>query len=315
MSLQQKTNLAYGLTQALIPTYPNPIIANRVPGTTDFAQLATVWIIPTINAAYMLTSAANNVATWTILSNGGGGGVFTSLTVTPGPISLTGTTTINTAGAAATTIGTGGTGAVNIGNATGNTAVTGAISVSGSYTSTNGDITLTNGTLTAGGDIVCGTNLTVEDDINVTSGNIEVAAGDITADIGDIIATAGAVNAGTSMSAGTTITAGTGISTTVGNIVADAGNITATLGGITANAGNIIATLGDLRAGGNLELLGAGSQIVFAPGPVITSGAGAPAGVAPQGSLYLRTNGAGVNERAYIATDSIGGWTAIVTAT
>ena len=49
--------------------------------------------------------------------------------------------------------------------------------------------------------------------------------------------------------------------------------------------------------------------------PTITSGSGAPASSQPKGSLYLRTDGTTTNDRSYIATDSIGGWTAIITAT
>lgn len=47
--------------------------------------------------------------------------------------------------------------------------------------------------------------------------------------------------------------------------------------------------------------------------PTITSGAGAPGSSQPKGSLYLRTDGSGVNDRMYVATDSIGAWTAVVT--
>ena len=42
-------------------------------------------------------------------------------------------------------------------------------------------------------------------------------------------------------------------------------------------------------------------------------GSGAPTLVAAKGSLYLRSDGGGVNDRAYIATDAAGTWTAIVT--
>lgn len=48
-------------------------------------------------------------------------------------------------------------------------------------------------------------------------------------------------------------------------------------------------------------------------GPTITSGSGAPASSQPKGSLYLRTDGSGTNDRMYVATDSAGTWTAVVT--
>lgn len=57
----------------------------------------------------------------------------------------------------------------------------------------------------------------------------------------------------------------------------------------------------------------AASFTVASGGPTITSGSGAPGSTQPKGSLYLRTDGSGANDRAYIATDSAGTWTAIVT--
>jgi hypothetical protein len=42
-------------------------------------------------------------------------------------------------------------------------------------------------------------------------------------------------------------------------------------------------------------------------------GSGAPTVAAAKGSLYIRTDGSGVNDRAYIATNGTGTWTAIVT--
>lgn len=46
----------------------------------------------------------------------------------------------------------------------------------------------------------------------------------------------------------------------------------------------------------------------------IVGGTGAPTLSLPQGSLYLRTDGTTTNDRAYIATDAVGGWTALTTA-
>ena len=49
-------------------------------------------------------------------------------------------------------------------------------------------------------------------------------------------------------------------------------------------------------------------------GPTIISGSGAPSVSLPKGSLYLRTDGTTTNDRAFIAKDSAGTWTAITTA-
>lgn len=55
------------------------------------------------------------------------------------------------------------------------------------------------------------------------------------------------------------------------------------------------------------------SVTIGSGGPTITSGSGAPGASQPKGSLYLRKDGTGVNDRVYIATDSSGAWTPIVT--
>ena len=223
MGVNSNVNTLYGLQQPFVLGAPTPIISDREPSINDKPAVGTMWItqqqVPVI---FILASVVASNAIWVPVA--GGGAIEESITVTTGPNSISGITTINTTTANPTTIGTGGTGAVILGNATGNT------------------------TIGAGS-------------LNVTSGNI-----------------------------------------------------TATLGSITANAGNIIATVGDVRAGGNVDLLNGGSSIGFAAGPLIIAGAGAPVGVAPQGSLYLRTNGVDGTSRAYIAVDGAGTWTAIQTA-
>lgn len=50
-----------------------------------------------------------------------------------------------------------------------------------------------------------------------------------------------------------------------------------------------------------------------ASGPDVYVGSGAPTVSAAKGSLYLRTDGSTTNDRAYIATNSSGTWTAITT--
>jgi hypothetical protein len=121
--------VGYGLNVALPNLSPNPIQANRAPVGADKGYLpGTLWIYKAANAPYILTSVVNNVANWQLLTVSGSAGVFSSLTVTPGPISLTGATVINNTGAANTAIGTGtNTGVLALGN-TGNagTSIEGA---------------------------------------------------------------------------------------------------------------------------------------------------------------------------------------------
>lgn len=317
MAGRQYQNVSYGLNQPFNVESPSPVIAKRDPTASDFAMLTTIWTNTVTNTIWILASISNNAAHWVEVEAGGGAGIFASLTVVPGPISLTGTTTINTAGAATTTIGTGGTGAVNIGNATGNTGVTGALNVSGNIASTTGNISAVLGSLNAGTTVTAGTGITS------TAGNIVASAGNITATLGNISATAGSLNAGT------TVTAGTGITSTAGNIVATAGQVnaatsmtagtTVTAGtGITATTGNIVASTGNITATlGNVTLGAATATFVFGNGVSIHSGTGDPNGVvtAAEGSLYLNTNGTGVGDRAWINTNSGTTWTAITTAT
>ena len=143
MSNRQPQNSLYGFPSPLSNQANPPIVSLRTPTTTDWAPIGSLWIYTTGNAAYVLVSIVANVATWNLLEAGGSSGIFSSLTVTPGPISLTGTTSINITGAGVTTIGTGGTGAVNIGNATGNVAVTGKLTASTGLAATTGGITAT----------------------------------------------------------------------------------------------------------------------------------------------------------------------------
>ena len=61
----------------------------------------------------------------------------------------------------------------------------------------------------------------------------------------------------------------------------------------------------------------AGGKVVDTLGasgaPALCIGSGAPTLSAPQGSLYLRTDGTTTNDRAYINTDGSTTWTALTT--
>lgn len=55
-------------------------------------------------------------------------------------------------------------------------------------------------------------------------------------------------------------------------------------------------------------------EIRLKEGPCIISGSGVPSLSAPQGSLYMRTDGTTTNDRAYINTDGGTTWTSVTTA-
>ncbi|HTJ49056.1 MAG TPA: hypothetical protein VL443_06335 [Cyclobacteriaceae bacterium] len=121
MAHQYINQVGYGLSDALPVLAAKPIKANRAPLTSDTGyQIGQIWCYAVTSAVYILVSVANNAATWILVAPGGGAGVFTSLTVNPGPTNLTGvltqlgTANINATGTAVTTIGSSAGGAVNI---------------------------------------------------------------------------------------------------------------------------------------------------------------------------------------------------------
>lgn len=72
-----------------------------------------------------------------------------------------------------------------------------------------------------------------------------------------------------------------------------------------------VVLTGTLTAGGLLTT----ALQVCTSGPLVYSGSGAPSiSAAVKGSLYLRSDGSNTANRAYIATDTAGNWTALSTA-
>ena len=72
---------------------------------------------------------------------------------------------------------------------------------------------------------------------------------------------------------------------------------------------NVCAGTATPAAGSTAARLLFGTTAAFG----IYYGSGAPTVVAAKGSLYLRSDGTGVNDRMYVATDGAGTWTAVVT--
>jgi hypothetical protein len=85
---QTNVQYAYGIGDALITLAPRPIIAQRDPTTSDFAQLGTSWINEATATAWILASITSNSASWTT-SPASGSGNFTSVTVNPGDVDVT----------------------------------------------------------------------------------------------------------------------------------------------------------------------------------------------------------------------------------
>jgi uncharacterized membrane protein len=173
--------------------YQNPPIVNayRAPTVNDIYIIGTRWTDNSVVPPVIYTTTGNGV--W----NSSSAASFTSLTVTGqstlAATNIVGTTNINTSGAAVSTLGTGGTGAVNIGNATGNTTVTGSITASGNII-INGAATqlrvhggavtdfIGSATLAAGTVTIANTNIAATDRIFIqrSSANASVTLGELT---------------------------------------------------------------------------------------------------------------------------------------
>lgn len=191
MSVQIPSNLVYGFNQALTEAFPPPIISLRNPTTSDKTQIGRGWINTSANDAFVLTSIVNNSATW--INVGGGGGTFTSLTVTPGPTNITGITNINVTGGVGfiTNIGSvGGTpGNTNISGQEINLASVADITLDGAAdTNVWAGANVNIGTFTATA-VNIGTGNTCPINIGNTTGNTAVT-GELTAS-GNIVSTGG----------------------------------------------------------------------------------------------------------------------------
>lgn len=165
---------------------------------------------------------------------------------------------------------------------TGLTVTTGGITSTGTIANT-GAITATT-SITSGTSVVSGTTMTCGTGLTVTTGGITSTG---------TIANTGAITATT------TITAGTNLAATAGSVTAGT-TVTATLGNITATNGDFVCTAATKGFRFNTT------------GPKIVSGAGSPDAsvTAPQGSIYLRTDGA-ADTILYVNTDGTTAWTAL----
>lgn len=242
----QPQRIAYGQSQPLLSVFNPPILSNRAPTVNDRKAIGQIWVTKATNTAYIETSVVNNAAAWTIIA-GAGASIFTSLTVTPGPISLTGvltqlgTANINTSGAASSNIGTGSnSGTVSIGNASST-----AVSILGPVNINNAGSQITNIGVAGTGAVNLG-NAT--GNVTIPAGNLVATLGNITASAGNIAATLGSVTAGTTLTA------------TLGNITATNGNLN------LAHIGNKLlittAASGTNASAGTTAAMAAGTIVV-----------------------------------------------------
>lgn len=288
---------------------------NSVPTTNDHNfPVPTVWNYPNSNRAWILTSKPQNVANWRLLvsstSNvlslqGNSGGAITATSAglinvvgDASTISISGNSGTNTLTASATFA------AYSAPNLTLNVPGT----VTPFMTVTSGGLVMfpqAEGTTPNNG-VIIGSQLTILPENFLKIGDVETG----TTAVLDVTTVASA-------SLGLTSTTGdAGINMNASGVRgyqlfarrADALFAIVTSGPgdlLTINASGLVNVPAQIAS----PLITAGAS----GAPTITSGTGAPSTSRPKGSLYLRTDGSGVNDRAYIATDAVGTWTAVVT--
>jgi hypothetical protein len=281
MSNQQNSAVAYSLGKGpLSKIFPPPIVAKRAPTVNDIGyQLGQEWVWPG-NGIWFLEQVVAGAATW--LNVAGGAGIFTSLTVNPGPTNLS----------------TVGNGAVTIGNATNTGAIT--LSVGTGNLAINGN----------------GNTIGIGADAAANTINIGNNTGATTVNINGGTAGAGAILIGTTAN---NVPVSIGSSTGLSLITINGGTAGVTVG---TNAVDHPVSVGSVTGASATTIRGGTSGVtltapfVALPGPVyIYTGAGAPGnGLALHvGDLYINTTAASAVTRMYIAT-GVGAWTNITCA-
>lgn len=92
------------LGTALGKVWHPPVVAKKAPTVANKLPVATTWVDTVLNDVYFNSGYRNGEPVW--INAGGGSGVFSSLTVNPGPTVLMGDVTTNGATFGATTSGT-----------------------------------------------------------------------------------------------------------------------------------------------------------------------------------------------------------------
>ena len=258
MSNITRANVSYALNQPLNLDAPYPIVAKRDPGTADKAPIGQEWVNTTANTVFFLTSVANNAANWVNIS--GGAGVFSSLTVNPGPTNLS----------------TVGVGAVSIGNAANTSAVT--------ITSGTGGVAIVGGgnTISIGNDAAANT-------VNIGS-NTGAAATTINSGTGAITlspANTGTIVLGTATQTGAI---SIGVSTGTQSInIADATGATAAIVNMAAGVGSTSTiTMGTTTAASALTLnAGTTGGITLLSGGNVSMAEAAQSAASPTASVTI----------------------------
>lgn len=304
MALKQMINrIGYGVDDPLPLLAPAAIKLTNAPLTTDHAEFGQIAITPT--NAYIAGLTTANSTLWFQVGGGGGAGSFASLTVTPGPTSITGTTGINTSGSGVTTINTGGTGVLNLGNATGGTVVTGPLS--------SGNDTITGNLSQSGGTVSLVSTGTSTYNSGTGAFSISTDAAATTLNIGTGAAAKAVTLGSLTTTSATTINSGSGGANVASSGIIDISSSNSGSGAVTLAATNAAGGI-LLSAGATLGPTAGINLLQGANGASIQVGSGTPSHAAAQGTLFLNHAGSGVADRLFVNTDGSTGWTNFVSA-
>ncbi len=150
----QRRNVSYGLSDALLNVFPAPIASQRAPTANDKAQLGQTWVNTVTQAAYTLTSINNNVANWAVSSSGGGGVNQVNADV---GFAVPAANVMGMAGSS--NIATSGAGDTITFDLVNSPSVSGSITAGTGLTATTGNIAASAGNISASGTITAGTTL------------------------------------------------------------------------------------------------------------------------------------------------------------
>lgn len=325
MAQGQQISNAYGFN-GYVQVFPLPIVTTRDPvNGGDSALNGQIWINTAADDAFVCVN--QSTSTW--IGIGGGAGVFTALTVNPGPTSITGQlTTIaggqNTniatdAAANAVTIGsTNTTSATTIQSGTGGGLVTSTgLNTISSSRANNAAIAIT-ASNAAGGITLSAANATITQQYFSTGATTTLddlpwalATGMGEIDISND-ATNTTVNVGTGAGVKTVVVGSTN-ATSATTITSGTGNIALTATGTAASINATVNATGAFNiTGSDLAFGTAAKGVIFQAGPKIIAGSVDPNGSVngTDGSIYLRTGTATASTVLYVCTGGTT-WTAV----
>lgn len=184
MSFTPPSGPSYGLKSAYVFAGYQPIVSQRAPTANDRAALGQTWVDVPNQDSYTLVAIVANAAVW--MNTAGGAGVFTSLTVNPGPTAITGLFTLTSgAGNTANISNDASDHNVVLGSVTGisNTTIQAGSGILGLFPADTGDIvigtpTQDNTTAVAIGISTLGQSITIGSADNTVAQVVELSNGD-----------------------------------------------------------------------------------------------------------------------------------------